>query len=99
MRKTLILTVLFTLLFAASAFGRDVMRYDGRKVERWDSVADVISQFGEPDFKIDLGEVDTGNKRCRVELWVYEKFPWRYELRIRSGRVWSLQKIRLKRVR
>ena len=96
MRKILILTM---LLFAIPAFAQDSMRHNGRKVERWDSVADVVSQFGEPDYKLDLGEVETGGRTCRVELWVYEWFPWRYELRIRSGRVWNLQKIRLRKVR
>jgi hypothetical protein len=75
------------------------MRHDGAKVTVGDSVADVISQFGEPKFKLDLGELDDDWRKCRVELWVYEFFPWRYELRIGQGRILRLDKIRLRKVR
>ncbi len=95
----LLLAFLFILITAAPVFARHSMRHDGRRVEVGDSVADVISLFGEPDMKVDLGETDDGYHQCKVELWVYDFFPWRYELKIRRGQIWQLDKIRLRKVR
>jgi hypothetical protein len=97
--RTVILLLLATLLLAAPASADRRMRHDGRRVEVGDSVADVISQFGEPTMKIDLGEIDDGWRRCKVQLWVYEWFPWRYELRIGRGIILRIDKIRLRKVR
>ena len=105
-RSSLIVTLplltvlsLLVLILAAPAYARHSMRHDGRRVEVGDSIADVVSQFGEPKMKVDLGEIDDGVHNCKVELWVYEWFPWRYELKIKRGRIWVLQKIRLRKLR
>ena len=75
------------------------MRHNGRRVQVGDSVADLMSLFGEPTYKMDLGQLDDGWRQCLVELWVYDFPPWRYELKIAQGRIWRMRKIRLRRVR
>ena len=75
------------------------MRHDGRRVVVGDSVAEVAGFFGEPTMKMDLGELDDGSRRCKVQLWVYEWFPWRYELKIGHGKILSIKKVRLRKVR
>ncbi len=95
----LLAILLLTMSLVSIANATTSMRHDGRRVKVGDSVADVISLFGEPKMKMDLGELDDGWRRCKVQLWVYEWFPWRYELRIGKGRILSLRKIRVRRVR
>jgi len=97
--RTVILLLLAALILVAPASAARRMRHDGRRVEVGDSVADVISQFGEQTMKVDLGEIDDGYRRCKVQLWVYEWFPWRYELRIGRGIILRIDKIRLRKVR
>ncbi len=93
--------VLLLLLTAVPVSARNarLMRYNHRRVAVGDSVSDLLSQFGEPKYKMELGELDDGWRRCKVQLWVYEWFPWRYELRIGKGRILNLRKIRVRRVR
>ena len=90
---------LVALLLTVAVANAVSMRHDGSRVVVGDSVADVISLFGEPKFKIDLGEIDDGYHKCKVQLWVYEWFPWRYELKIGRGIILDLKKIRLRQVR
>ena len=97
--QTVILLLLAALILAVPASAARRMRHDGRRVEVGDSVADVISQFGEPTMKVDLGEIDDGFRRCKIQLWVYDFFPWRYELRIGRGVILRIDKIRLRKVR
>jgi len=59
----------------------------------------TINLFGEPVYKSDLSKV-TGPLGCRnVELWIYQHKLRRWELTIANGRVMTIKKIRLRRVR
>jgi len=98
--RFVMLAVLFLLLVSvAPARAAHSMRHDGMRVQVGDSVADLAGQFGEPKMKIDLGELDEGWRKCKVVLWVYEWFPWRYELKVGQGKILDLKKIRLRKVR
>jgi hypothetical protein len=92
------ITILAILATALPAWAVS-MRHNGRRVVVGDSVAEVAGLFGEPKMKMDLGELDDGRRRCKVQLWVYEWFPWRYELKIGHGEVLSIKKVRLRKVR
>jgi len=98
MNKRVLIFTLALVLLTATAYAHS-MRHNGRMVRVGDSVADVAGLFGEPKMKVELGEIDDGLHRCKVELWVYDFFPWRYELKIGRGKVLVLDKIRLRRVR
>jgi hypothetical protein len=105
MKKIFLLLLLSLGLAVGGSFGAGpaaarspkVMRWQGCRVRLGDSVADLVSQFGRPSLRLELGELDDGWRHCRVELWVYDLYPWRYELRIVHGRIASLTKLRLKK--
>ena len=98
-RKSVLIIIALLILLTAAGAAAHSMRHHGRRVQVGDSIADVRSQFGEPTMKVELGELDDGWRRCKVQLWVYDFFPWRYELRIGRGRILTLKKIRLRHVR
>jgi len=99
MKRILAITFMLLVFTAGSAFADTCMRYNHRKICPGDSAFDVISLFGEPVYKSELGKV-TGPLGCRnLELWVYQHKLRRWELTIANGRVLSIKKVRLRRVR
>ncbi len=95
--KNIAVIVIIMLFLVAGVAGATSMRHEGQRVVVGDSVADVARLFGKPTMKVDLGEIDLGVQRCKVTLWVYEWFPWRYELKIGKGKILKIEKIRLRR--
>jgi len=100
MKNNTIASITIIMIFIAStALAGNCMRYNHRKICPGDSAFDVISLFGEPVYKSDLGKI-TGPLGCRnVELWIYQHKLRRWELTIANGRVLEIKKIRLRRVR
>ncbi len=99
MRKVLFLTALILLLGAGPVRADRCMRYNHRRVCPGDSIADVLNLFGKPLYKSELGKLE-GPSGCRkLELWIYEHGLKRWELTIADGRVLTIIKVRLRRVR
>jgi hypothetical protein len=98
--EKIIVIMLMTIIFVnGTALAKDSIRCNYRKICPGDSAFDVISLFGEPIYKSDLGKVK-GPLGCRnVELWIYQHKLRRWELTIANGRVLSIKKVRLRRVR
>ncbi len=100
MKRIIMAIMVITMVFAASTAPADeCMRYNHHKICPGASAFDAINLFGEPVYKNDLGKV-TGPLGCRnVELWIYQHKLRRWELTIANGRVLTIKKIRLRRVR
>ncbi len=98
MKKPLLVIVII-LTLTATAYADDCMRYNNRKICPGDSVVDVISLFGEPVYKEELGEVTGPLGSRKISLWVYQHKLRRWELTVANGRVLVIKKIRLRRVR
>ena len=98
--KRIITIIVMVIVFAASTAQADkCMRYNNRKICPGDSALDVISLFGEPVYKSDVGEVTGPLGSRNVELWIYQYKLRRWELTVANGRVLVIKKIRLRRVR
>ncbi len=98
--KRIIAIMVMVIVFAANTVLADnCMRYNNRKICPGDSAFDVISLFGEPVYKSDVGEVTGPLGSRKVELWIYQHKLRRWELTIANGRVLEIKKIRLRRVR
>ncbi len=99
MKKIIAIMVMVIALAASAALADNCMRYNNRKICPGDSAFDVISLFGEPVYKSDVGEVTGPLGSRKVELWIYQHKLRRWELTIANGRVLEIKKIRLRRVR
>ena len=99
MEKIIVVMLMTIIIVNGTALAEDCMRYQYRRICSGDSAFDVISFFGEPVYKSDLGKV-TGPQGCRnLELWIYQHKLRRWDLTIADGRVLVIKKIRLRRVR
>ena len=98
--KRIIAIIVMVIVFAASTAQADkCMRYNNRKICPGDSAFDVISLFGEPLYKSDLGEVTGPLGSRKLDLWIYQHKLQRWELIIANGRILEIKKIRLRQVR
>ena len=98
--KRIIAIMVIVMVFAASTtLADECMRYNNRKICPGDSAFDVISLFGEPVYKSNVGEVTGPLGSRNVELWIYQHKLRRWELTVANGRVLVIKKIRLRRVR
>jgi hypothetical protein len=99
MKRITTVILILIILAAGTALADECMRYNYRKICPGDSAFDVLSLFGEPVYKSELGKV-IGPLGCRnVELWIYQHKLRRWELTIANGRVLIIKKIRLRWVR
>ncbi len=99
MKKNIAIMIMVMVFAASTAQADKCMRYNNRKICPGDSAFDVISLFGEPVYKSDIGEVSGPLGSRKVELWIYQHKLRRWELTIANGRVLVIKKIRLRRVR
>ena len=99
MKRIITIMVMVMVFTASTALADNCMRYNNRKICPGDSAFDVISLFGEPVYKSDVGEVTGPLGSRNVELWVYQHKLRRWELTVVNGRVLMIKKIRLRRVR
>ena len=95
----LVAAVSLLFLLTGPAMARSWMKHKGHRVRLGDSVAQLVTEFGEPKMKIDVGEVKDSWRNCKVQLWIYEFPPWRYEVRVSRGRIMNIDRSRIRRSR
>ncbi len=98
MKRALIIIFMLLLISSSSAFADTCMRYNHHRVCPGDAAFDVISLFGEPVYKSELGEITSTLWKRNLELWIYQHKMRRWELTIANGRVLKIKKVRLRRV-
>ncbi len=96
---TIVTILLLTIQPTVGAVAGTCMRYNHRRVCPGDSIADVLSLFGEPLYRTELGEIQGPGGSRKLELWIYQHKLKRWEIRIACGRVLDITRIRLRRVR
>lgn len=97
--KTIFAVTFLVLFVVGSAWADTCMRYNNRKICPGDSAFDVITLFGEPVYKSEVGEITGPLGSRNVELWIYQHKLRRWELTIANGQVLVIKRIRLRRVR
>ncbi len=103
MKRTIIIIAMLLVFsvgatVAGAAIADECMRYNNRKICAGDSAFDVITLFGSPVYKSDIGEVTGPLGSRNVELWIYQHKLRRWELTVANGRVLVIKKIRLRRI-